>query len=60
MAAAYGQLGQQSAGAKALQELLVMRPEFAATARKDAERWWEPEYVEHLIVGWRKAGLKIP
>ena len=59
MAAAYGQLGHQSAGAKALQELLVMRPDFAATARKDAERWWGPEYVEHLIDGWRKAGLKI-
>ncbi len=59
LAAAYGQLGERDAAAKALQDLLRLRPDFAATARKDSEKWWEPEYVERMIDGWRKAGLEI-
>jgi len=54
-----GQIGEHSAAAKALQELLRIRPDFAATAHRDIEKWWGPEYVELLIDGWRKAGLKI-
>jgi TolB-like protein len=59
IAAAYGQLGELGAAAKALQALLKVRPDFAATVRKDIEKWWEPEYVDRLIDGWREAGLKI-
>ncbi len=59
MSAAYGQLGESVAATKALQELLKVRPNFAATVRKDIEKWWEPEYVEQLIEGWCKAGLEI-
>jgi TolB-like protein/Tfp pilus assembly protein PilF len=58
-AAALGQLGQRDAAAKAVRELLRIRPDFAATARVDIEKWWEPQYVESLIDGWRKAGLAI-
>ena len=58
-AAAYGQLGEADAAGKALQELLKLRPDFATIARQLSEKWWNPEYVEHLIDGWRKAGLEI-
>jgi TolB-like protein len=58
-AAALGQLGEQEAAAKAVRDLLRVRPDFAATARADIEKWWEPEYVESIIDGWRKAGLDI-
>jgi TolB-like protein/Tfp pilus assembly protein PilF len=60
VAAAYGQLGERDAAAKALRDLLRLRPGFAATVSKDIEKWWEPEYVESLIDGWRKAGLDVP
>jgi tetratricopeptide (TPR) repeat protein len=59
VAAACGQLGETAAAAKALGDLLKLRPDFAATVRKDMDKWWKPEYVEHLIDGLRKAGLKI-
>ncbi len=59
IAASAGQLGEREAAAKAVQDLLKLRPEFAARARKDFEKWWEPEMVEHLIEGLRKAGLGI-
>jgi TolB-like protein/Tfp pilus assembly protein PilF len=59
LAAAYGQLGERDAAGKALRDLLKLRPDFAATARSDIEKWWEPEYVERMIDGWRKAGLDV-
>ena len=43
---------------KPLRDLLRLRPDFAATVRKDIEKWWEPDYVERLIDGWRKAGVE--
>ena len=36
-----------------------MHPDFAATVRVNIEKWWEPDFVEHLMDGWRKAGLEI-
>ena len=59
MAAAYGQLGERDAAGKALQALLKLRPDFAATIRRDVEKWWEPEYGKHFIDGLRKAGLEV-
>ncbi len=58
-AAAFGQLGERDAAAKAVRDLLRLRPDFAATVQSDIEKWWEPEYVERMIDGWRKAGLEI-
>jgi TolB-like protein/Tfp pilus assembly protein PilF len=60
IAAAYGQLGEQSAAAKALRDLLGVRPDFAARTRRDIEKWWAPEYVERFIDGLCKAGLDLP
>jgi len=60
VAAASAQLGEKETAAKALRELLKLRPKFSLTVRKDFEQWWTPEYVEHLIDGLRKAGLEVP
>jgi TolB-like protein len=59
LAAAFGQLGERDAAGKALQDLLKLRPDIAATIRKHYEKWFAPEYVEQLIDGLRKAGLEI-
>ena len=59
IAAAYGQLGELGAATKALRDLLKLRPDFAATVRKQMEKWGPPEFLERMIDGWRKAGLEI-
>jgi TolB-like protein/Flp pilus assembly protein TadD len=59
LAAAHGQLGQRAEAAKAVRELLRVRSDFTASARKVSEMWWEPEHVDHLIDGWRRAGLEV-
>jgi serine/threonine protein kinase len=58
LAAAHGQLGEREAAQAAVRELLALMPYFAATARQECEKWWEPQLVEHLLDGLRKAGLK--
>ena len=58
-AAALGQLGQHEAARKAVGDLLALRPDFAATVRQEYAKWYEPEQVEHLVDGLRKAGLEI-
>src|ERR1700693_1644903 len=60
MAAACGQLGERDAAARAVRDLLKLRPDVAARVRRDIEKWWEPEYVERLIDGVRKAGVDVP
>jgi TolB-like protein/Tfp pilus assembly protein PilF len=60
MAAAYGQLGERDAAAKAIRDLLKLRPSFAADVKEEIEKWWEPAYVESLLDGLRKAGLEMP
>ena len=59
VAAAYGQLGERDAAAKAVRDLLRVQPNFAATVRKTIEKWWKPDYIERLIDGLRKAGLDV-
>jgi len=59
MAVCYGQLGEKDAAGKALQALLKLRPDFAATIHRDVEKWWDADYGKHFIEGLRKAGLKI-
>ena len=60
IAAAYGQLGELEAARTALLQLLAMKPDFAATAREELEKWFGPgELVEHFLDGLRKAGLEI-
>jgi TolB-like protein/Tfp pilus assembly protein PilF len=59
LATAYGQLGEQEAASNAVRDLLAVRPDFAATAREVLGNRWDPELVEHLIDGLRKAGLDV-
>lgn len=58
LAAAYGQLGEREAAENALKDLLALRSEFVTGIREELAKWWEPELVEHLIEGLRKAGLE--
>ena len=60
MAAAYGQLGEKKAAAKALGELLALKPDFASVFHGMAAKWWNPNHLERLADGLRKAGLEIP
>jgi TolB-like protein len=60
LAAVYGQLGEREAAGRALQELLVLKPDFALEARAEMGKFVNSELVEHLIDGLRKAGLNIP
>jgi TolB-like protein/tetratricopeptide (TPR) repeat protein len=61
LAAAYGQLGELDAAGKALNELLRLRPNFAALVRGEFEKWcWTTEYAELFVDGLRKAGLEVP
>jgi TolB-like protein/Tfp pilus assembly protein PilF len=59
LAAVYGQLGQREEASKALQELLKLMPKIASIARPALGMRFDPEMVEHLIDGLRKAGLEI-
>ncbi len=59
MAAAYGQLGEREAASKALQQLRRLRPDIGKTIQRDAVKWFDAEHAEHLMEGWRKAGLEI-
>jgi adenylate cyclase len=59
-AAALGQLGRHQEAHKAVQDLLVLRPGFAATARQEYAKWYDSELIEQIVDGLRKAGLEIP
>jgi TolB-like protein/tRNA A-37 threonylcarbamoyl transferase component Bud32 len=59
LAATCGQLGEHEAAPTAVPQLLALRPDFAAVAREELGKWWEPELVEQLIDGLRKSGLEI-
>jgi hypothetical protein len=61
LAATYGQLGELDAAGKALRELLTLAPNSAAIARPALTKkmWFDPELVERLLDGLRKAGLEI-
>jgi adenylate cyclase len=58
-AAAYGQLGEYDAAGQALRELLGLWPDFAVSARAELGKWLEPELIEQVIDGLRKAGLAV-
>lgn len=59
LATAYGQLGEREAARNAVRELLALKPNFAVVAREELGKWWDPELIEHLIDGLRKAGLAV-
>jgi hypothetical protein len=58
LAVAYGQLGEREKALAAVRELLVQMPGFASDARDELSKWWQAEFVEQLLDGLRKAGLR--
>ena len=56
----YAQLGRQAEARNSLRDLLALVPNYSQVARMMHARWLEPELVEHMIEGLRKAGLEIP
>src|SRR5208337_1947903 len=40
-------------------ELIVLKPDFVASAREHLGKWFQSEFVEHIIAGLRKAGAEI-
>ena len=60
--AAYGELGRVADAQPYVKRVRELDPNFEVTAR---EYWWkrfryQPQYLERLMDGMRKAGLKIP
>jgi len=61
LAAAHGQLGESAEAARAVRDLLALKPDFARHARDLYAHWLGPgDLVEHLVEGLNKAGLDIP
>jgi serine/threonine protein kinase/tetratricopeptide (TPR) repeat protein len=59
LAAAYGQLGETEFARSAVNELLALKPDYASIARVEFGKLFDPDLVEHMIDGLRKAGLEI-
>ena len=59
-AAACGQLGDHEGAARAVRELLKIRPDAAVRLSENAHKWFDPEHAAHVMEGMRKAGLEIP
>ncbi|HZM99793.1 MAG TPA: protein kinase, partial [Pyrinomonadaceae bacterium] len=60
LAMCYAQLGHIEAAHKSLRDMLALKPDYAAVARELHGKWIEPDLVEQLMDGLRKAGLEIP
>jgi TolB-like protein/predicted Ser/Thr protein kinase len=59
LAATYGQLGERELARNAARDLLAARPGFDAVAKGECAKWWDPDLVEQILDGLRKAGLEI-
>jgi serine/threonine protein kinase/tetratricopeptide (TPR) repeat protein len=55
----YGQLGQRESAQNALKDLLKLVPNAASVMRPFLSSIYQPEMVEHIIDGLRKAGLEV-
>src|SRR4029077_8263471 len=59
LAMCYAQLGRMEEARKAVGEMLALKPNYAEVARELHGRWIQPDLVEQLMDGLRKAGLEI-
>lgn len=59
LAMCYAELGQMDAAHKALQQALSLKPDYGKVARQLHGKWIQPDLVEQLMEGLRKAGLEI-
>src|SRR5438270_8235928 len=60
LAATYGHLGELDAARKAIQMLIAGRPEFAASAQEECNKWWTSDLANQIMEGLHKAGLDSP
>ena len=58
-ACAFGQLGQKESARKEIDSMLAIRPGLASEAafHEELTKWFQNDFVEHLMEGLRKAGL---
>jgi TolB-like protein len=59
LAMCYAQLDRMEEARKALRDMLALKPNYAEVARELHGRWIQPDLVEQLMDGLRKAGLEI-
>jgi TolB-like protein len=59
LAMCYAQLGEMDAAHKSLQQTLSLKPDYGKVARQLHGKWIQPELVEQLMDGLRKAGLEV-
>jgi hypothetical protein len=59
--ATYGRMGEKSRAEEALAHLLEIRPDYPEDPRAPYRiRGMEPQLIEGLMEGLRKAGLEVP
>src|SRR4029079_4716672 len=58
-AALYGHLDDPASAAQAVRDLLALRPDYAEAGRAELDKWYLPEFVDHVAEGLRKAGLAL-
>jgi adenylate cyclase len=59
LAMCYAQLGEMDSAHKSLQDMLALKPDYGKVARQLHGKWIQPDLVEKLMDGLRKAGLEI-
>ena len=60
LATVYSQLGEMALARIAVQDLLAIRPNFAAQVQQELAKLWQPELASQMLADLRKAGLEIP
>ena len=56
-----GQLGRTEEAKAALADALALQPDLRETIREHVTPWFvEPELIERILDGFRKAGLEVP
>ena len=58
--AALGQLGRIAEAKTHIDRITELNPKFDGRAHWTARFQFQPDYLEHLLDGMRKAGMKIP
>ncbi|MGB5891193.1 MAG: protein kinase, partial [Thermoanaerobaculia bacterium] len=59
LAMCYAQLGEMDSAHKSLKDMLALKPDYGKVARQLHGKWIQPDLVEKLMDGLRKAGLEI-
>jgi TolB-like protein/Tfp pilus assembly protein PilF len=59
LAMCYAQLGEMDAARRSIQDMLAIKPDYGQVARQLHGKWIQPDLVEKLVEGLRKAGLEV-